>query len=230
MKSIIVIYRDSKTSRAYTYAQVRATAIQFGQGLKDNWDWRKGHVLALYTPNSIDVPSVIWGCHWAGGVVSPANPAYNVEELAFQLKDAGARGLVTQKACLNTARKACRAVGLPESRIILIGDERDETQQFKHFTSMRNQSEATRYRRAKINPKTDLAFLVYSSGTTGYPKGVMLSHTNIVSNILMLVVGEEGRLSWNNSQDGSGDRALAFLPFFHIYGAFMMQRLRIYIC
>ncbi|KAI9882602.1 MAG: hypothetical protein M1823_005649 [Watsoniomyces obsoletus] len=213
-----VIYRDSKTSRAYTYAQVRAASIQFGQGLKDNWDWRKGHVLALYTPNSIDVPSVIWGCHWAGGIVSPANPGYNVEELAFQLKDAGAKGIVTQKACLSTARKACRAVGLPESRIILIGDERDETGQFKHFSSMRNNSEATRYRRAKINPKTDLAFLVYSSGTTGYPKGVMLSHTNIVSNILMLVVGEAGHLSWNNGEDGSGDRALAFLPFFHIYG------------
>ena len=215
---MVVIYCDSGASRSYTYAQVRSTAIEFGQGLKDNWDWGKGDVLALYTPNDVDLPAVIWGCHWAGGVISPANPAYRAEELAFQLKDAGAKGLVTQKKFLDTAREACAAAGLSERRIILIGDDRDATRTFMHVTSMRNLSGVTRYRRARIDPKTDLAFLVYSSGTTGYPKGVMLTHTNIVSNILMLVVAEGNNLTWNGGMDGRGDRIIALLPFFHIYG------------
>lgn len=162
-----VIYTDPDTSRSYTYAQVRSTALDFGKGLKALWDWKKGDVLALYTPNSIDIPPIIWGTHWAGGIISPANPGYNVEELAFQLKDSGAKALATQKPFLENARKACKQVGIEEDRIILLGDQRDETAHFKHFLNVRNISGASRYRRSKVDPKKDLAFLVYSSGTTG---------------------------------------------------------------
>jgi 4-coumarate--CoA ligase len=190
---------------------VRSTALDFGKGLKSLWDWKKGDVLALYTPNCIDTPALIWGTHWAGGIISPANPGYTSSELAFQLKDSGAKALATQKPFLKSAQEACKEVGIPEDRIILIGEEKDESARFKHFLNVRNTSGTARYRRTKVDPKKDLAFLVYSSGTTGYPKGVMLSHENIVSNLMMGKIGEGGHLSWK------GDRILAFLPFFHIY-------------
>lgn len=159
----------------------------------------------------------MWGTLWAGGIISPANPGYTANELAYQLKDSGAKALATQKAFLQVAQEACRKVGIPDDRIILIGDERDNTAKFKHFTNIRNISGATRYRRAKFDPHKDIAFLAYSSGTTGLPKGVMLSHRNIVSNLLMLEAGEAGNLSWKGGKDGKGDKILAFLPFFHIY-------------
>ncbi|KAF2842849.1 acetyl-CoA synthetase-like protein [Patellaria atrata CBS 101060] len=214
-----VIYIDSVTKRSYSYAQVKETAITFGTGLKALFSWRKGDVLALYTPNSIDTPAVTWGTHWAGGVLSPANPGYTAEELAYQLKDSGAKALITQLPFLTTARQAARMVGLGDDRIILIGDQRDPTGAIKHFTSIRNISGATRYRRTKVKePKEDLAFLVYSSGTTGKPKGVMLTHGNIVANIMMIAVTEGTNVSWKGGQDGKGDKILAFLPFFHIYG------------
>ena len=213
-----VIFRDADTARSYTYAEVKNTAIEFGKGLKSVWEWQKGDVLGLFTPNCVDTPAVIWGCLWAGGIISPANPGYTVEELAFQLKDSGAKGLVTQKAFLEIARKAAGQVGIPRSRVILIGDEKDESRRFKHFSSIRNMAGTNRYRRTKLDPKKDLAFLVYSSGTTGHPKGVMLSHENIVANILQGKAGESGNLTWDGGHDGNGDSILAFLPFFHIYG------------
>ncbi|KAK3712553.1 hypothetical protein LTR37_008996 [Vermiconidia calcicola] len=205
-----LIFRDPYTSRGYTYGQVKQTASDFGKGLKVQWDWQKGDVLALFTPNNIDTPAVIWGTHFAGGIVSPANPGYTVEELAFQLKDSGAKAIVTQVPQLQNVLAAAQKAGIPEDRIILLGDQRDKESRFKHFTSIRSTSGTARYRRAKVDPDNDLAFIVYSSGTTGHPKGVMLSHRNIVANVLQLANTET-----NMSTE---DKILAFLPFFHIYG------------
>ncbi|KAF1973960.1 4-coumarate-CoA ligase-like protein [Bimuria novae-zelandiae CBS 107.79] len=213
-----VIYVDPYTKRSYTYAQVKATAIEFGQGLKALWDWQKGDVLALYTTNCIDTPSVTWGCHWAGGVLSPANPAYTVEELVFQLKDSGAKAIVTQMAFIKNAQEAATQVGIPLDRVIVMGDQRDPSFMVKHFTSIRKTAGSAHYRRTKAKPNDDLAFLVYSSGTTGHPKGVMLTHRNIVSNTIMLKASEGGHMSSTGGPTGEGDKILAFLPFFHIYG------------
>lgn len=192
--------------------------MEFAKGLKATYDWHKGDVLALFTPNSIDTPVLMWGTLWAGGSVSPANPAYTVDELSFQLKNAGAKVLATQTSVLPVATEAAKRVGIPTDHIILVGDGRDPNARVKHFTSVRNISRATRYRKQKITPDTDVAFLVYSSGTTGVPKGVMLSHRNIIANILQQVVGECNKLTWDGGLDGQGDRVLSFLPFYHIYG------------
>ena len=204
------MYIDADTNRKYTRGEVKTIATDFGKGLKANWEWKKQDVLALYTPNNIDVPAVMWGVHWAGGIVSPANPGYTVDELAFQLKDSGAKALCTQWQCLENAVKAAEMVGMPMDRIILLGDKRDPQARFKHFTSIRLTGGSSRWRRTKSKPDDDLAFLVYSSGTTGYPKGVMLTHRNIVSNVLMLEAAE--------MELTPKDRLIAFLPFFHIYG------------
>ncbi|KAL9052179.1 MAG: hypothetical protein Q9162_005574 [Coniocarpon cinnabarinum] len=196
-----VILRDAHTGRSYTWQETKNTAVEFG----------KGDVLALFTPNCVDTPPVMWGTHWAGGLISPANSAYTVDELAYQLKDCGAKGIVTQMPLLDTVLKAAKLVNIGEDRIILMGDEKDTTYKFKHFTSVRNLAGTSRYRKSKVDAKNDLAFLPYSSGTTGRPKGVMLTHTNVLSNMLQNHANE-GR--WMTPKD----KMLAFLPFFHIYG------------
>ncbi|KAK4905948.1 hypothetical protein LTR49_024834 [Elasticomyces elasticus] len=87
-----------------------------------------------------------------------------------------------------------------------------------HFTSFLRRPPVTQHpQRIATDPGKDLSFLVYSSGTTGRPKGVMLSHRNIVANVLMLSVTEGAELSYEGGADGRGDRILAFLPFSHIY-------------
>ena len=110
------------------------------------WDWQKGDVLGLFTPNCIDFPPIVWGSHYAGGIVSPANPGYRVDELAFQLKDSGAKALVTQLPVLKVALEAAKRVGIPEDRIILMGDERDPENRIKHFSSVRNVEATFGYR------------------------------------------------------------------------------------
>jgi 4-coumarate--CoA ligase len=200
------------SDRKYTFAEVKAHATSFGEGLRDIWDWQKNDVLALYAPNDIDIPPVIYGTFFAGGVVTPANPGYSADELAYQLENAGAKALVTTKQFLSTALKAAKKVGIENDRVILIGAEMDSTHHVKHWTSICRLSKSTRYRRRKAKPDTDLAFLAYSSGTTGLPKGVMLTHTNIVSDLLM-IQGSVGK--WYSSSE---DKFLGVLPFFHIYG------------
>jgi acyl-CoA synthetase (AMP-forming)/AMP-acid ligase II len=217
---VAVILHDPYASRSYTYGQLKQAATDFGKGLRSLWDWQKGDVLGIYSPNNIDVPAVIWGTHYAGGIVSPANPGYTAEELAFQLRDSGAVALVTEVPQLKIALQAAKMVGIPENRIILIGDQRDPEGRFKHFTSIRNISGTERYRRVKVNPDKDLAFLVYSSGTTGKPKGVMLSHRNIVANVLQGLAYEP--------QLTEKDNILAFLPFFHIYGLTCILHFSVY--
>lgn len=61
---------------------------------------------------------------------------------------------------------------------------------------------------------------------TGLPKGVMLTHRNIVANLLMIEAGEGGNLTWNGGRNGQGDQILGFLPFFHIYGTLSSAFLR----
>jgi 4-coumarate--CoA ligase len=210
--STSVIYRALNPSRYYTHATVKSTALAFGEGLRDTWDWQKGDILTIYALNDIDIPPVVYGALHAGGVVSPANPSYSAEELAFMLSDSGASSIVTQKALLPVAVKAAKIAKLPNDRIILLGEERDPEVRFKHFTSIRKTSATSRYRRRKLNPDRDLAFLAYSSGTTGLPKGVMLSHRNIVADVLMLTGCMGKYYSWDK------DKFLGVLPFFHIYG------------
>lgn len=210
---LLVIYRDlNNPDRKYTISEVKSAATAFGEGLCNLWDWERQDVLAIYAPNDIDFAPVVYGTFFAGGIVSPANPGYSPEELAFQLKNSGAKALATTNQFLSGAKKAAQEANIPEDRIILIGSEKDDSHQTKHWTNIRQASRSSRYRRRKMDHEKDLAFLVYSSGTTGLPKGVMLSHRNIIAD-LCLIKGSVGH--YYSSGD---DKILGVLPFFHIYG------------
>lgn len=220
LTSLLEIYVDAATKRSYTWSQVRDAAVQFGLGLRSQWGFKKGDVLGFFSPNSVDYAPVFFGVHYVGGAVSTSNPTYTAKELAFQMKDSGVKGIVTQMPMLAVAREAARAIGLPEDRIILLGDGRDPGGKFKHFTEIKHTGPpgSLDVAQARVDPKKDLCFLVYSSGTTGLPKGVQLTHVNIVSNLAQLEhVDRFNGLHHYGGADGKGDKQLAILPFFHVY-------------
>lgn len=212
-----ILTDGEQPSRSYNYAQLRTAATDFGRGLKALWRWRRGDVLAFYTPNDVDTPALTCGVLWAGGVASPANPLYTVDELSHQLVDAGARALVTQVEFLPRAREAARRAGIPEKRIILLGPRLDPDGKVRHWTSIRPTAYTSWYAKTKVDPKRDLAFLVYSSGTTGLPKGVRLTHYNVVANLIQNDQMDGHHLKPYGGPGGRGDRMLGVLPFFHIY-------------
>ncbi|EME78790.1 uncharacterized protein MYCFIDRAFT_43581 [Pseudocercospora fijiensis CIRAD86] len=218
-----VLFHDTNSTRKYPYGHLRTTALTFGQSLCTEWKWQKKDVLAIFSPNDIDFPAVVLGCLWAAGTVTTANPAYTAAELTTQLQDSGAKALVTHPACLKTALEAAKRSGIPQNRIILLGGS-GGNQELKHFTAIRSFSFLGRGNIARpctIDPKNDIAFLVYSSGTTGKPKGVMLSHRNLVVNCLQVDTAW-GQFLSSGTQTGEGARSILFLPMYHIYGLMVL--------
>ncbi|OJJ45318.1 hypothetical protein ASPZODRAFT_143959 [Penicilliopsis zonata CBS 506.65] len=206
-----VILADVYSGRSFTFHDLQRRSLHVGHILRRRFGWHKGDVLSLVCGNSIDTPAIIWGVLAIGGIASPLNPNLPADQLAFYLQDSGAKAVVTQKAQYPAVLQACQKVGLATDRIIVI-DDPTQASLFQCAASALPDAAAVAAHRPPVeDPQKEVAVLVYSSGTTGLPKGVMLSHTNIVINLLQLAAVDDGYLTHRDS-------ALAFLPFFHIYG------------
>ncbi|MFE4855699.1 AMP-binding protein [Streptomyces sp. NPDC056670] len=193
---------DPSGATAITYAQIDVWHRKLAAALAAS-GLCKGDVLALHSPNSILYPVVFHGASRAGAAVTTVHPLSTPEEFAKQLKDSSARWIVTVSPLLETARRAAELVGGIEE--IFVCDRAEGHRSVVHDLVTSDAPEPA----VTFDPAEDIAVLPYSSGTTGVPKGVMLTHRNIATNLAQLhpLVPMV-----------SGDRILAVLPFFHIYG------------
>ncbi|MEV2217095.1 4-coumarate--CoA ligase family protein [Streptomyces sp. NPDC050997] len=163
---------------------------------------RKGDVLALHSPNTIAFPTAFYAATRAGASVTTVHPLATPEEFAKQLTDSAARWIITVSPLLEAARGAAELAGGVQE-IFVCDSAPGHRSLIDMLASTAPEPQLT------IDPAEDVAALPYSSGTTGIPKGVMLTHRQIATNLAQL----EPVLS-----NGPGDRILAVLPFFHIYG------------
>jgi PAS domain S-box-containing protein len=196
---------DGDTGISMTYTEVLAGVRRVAAGLAAR-GLRKGDVCAIYSPNVSEYAVVFYGIVMAGGIVTPINPQYSATELTHQLRDSGARFLVTHPKLRRPALRGARLAGIEE--VFSIGTAAGTTP-LATLTSGGH-----RVPRIAVDPVADIAALPYSSGTTGLAKGVMLTHFNIVANLQQMTAVE---------RIDSSEVLVATLPFYHIYGMIMVM-------
>ena len=202
---------DGPSGRTLTYRGWADGVRRVATGLAAR-GFGKGDVFAIYSPNVPEYAVAFHAVSLAGGINTTISPLYTVSELSEQLRDSGARYLVTVPGCFEKAEQAARESGVRE--VFVFG----ETERGTPFGSLFAAECAPPA--VQIDPREDLVVIPYSSGTTGLPKGVMLTHYNLVANILQSagVVGLR-----------EDDILLGVLPFFHIYGMTVIMNLALHV-
>ncbi|TNY22491.1 amp dependent CoA ligase [Rhodotorula diobovata] len=226
---------DAASSRQYTYEDARARTDDlarafYAKGLKE------GDTLLVFSPNDIDYGPAVWATFRNGGVASCANPAYMPAELAHQIdtvhKHHPVKLMLVHPDAIETAVKACENAKFSTEMIVLIRPPLAESPANTKslaagfptlddlVASTREQPLPPRFSLKPDEARTRLAFLSFSSGTTGVPKAVMIPHAAVIANVL------QDALHWErttpfvpyDAKAKKGDVIMGALPFYHIYG------------
>ena len=211
---------DAATGETWTYKQLKQNIIQFSNGLYDQ-GVRQHSVLGIYSSNCLEYSTVVYACSVLGAVCCLINPVYTDNELLHHLNDSGASHLFTQSAKVDIVHK----VQSKANKLKHIFTFDNNNKSLKTFADVLNQGKsqgASMLHEGKIDPVNDIQILPYSSGTTGLAKGVMLTHYNLLSNVLQfndsryLDVGEPGEV------------LNCVLPLYHIYAASCIMNMGLY--
>src|SRR5215472_10658689 len=168
---------------------------------------RPGETVGIFLPNCWEFGVAFHAALMAGAIPTTLNPTYREREVRYQLENADAVALVTDGSLLS----GIGLRGLPSLRSVYTvrtpGPGGSEA-----FDSLFENARGARLPSPTSDPREALATLPYSSGTTGLPKGVMLSHYNLVTNVYQtLVPREHGAIA-------EDEVLLCFIPLYHIYG------------
>ena len=161
--------------RRLSYAEFDAAADSFGAALAASLQFRRGERCVLFIDNRIEAAIGIFGTLRAGGVFSVLNPSTKAAKLAWVLNDCEASVLVTQASLLSVARVAAAQVPSVRRIIVVDGESDGACLNWAHFMAAASGSVV-----GAPGIDIDLAMLVYTSGSTGQPKGVMMTHRNMV--------------------------------------------------
>ncbi|XP_054782543.1 peroxisomal OPC-8:0-CoA ligase 1-like isoform X2 [Prosopis cineraria] len=195
---------DSSTNQTISYGELRSSTYSLASGLYHGIGIRKGDVVFVLAPNSILYPTLCLAVLSIGAILTTANPLNTASEIAKQVKDSGAKLAISAPEEM----KKLTPTGVP---IILTIRSSDGL-----MVSVEELMEGCLDNNPEDLPKvqlvqSDTAAILYSSGTTGMSKGVVLTHANIISIISLLVWSADVTSSQN-------DVFLGFIPIFHIYG------------
>jgi acyl-CoA synthetase (AMP-forming)/AMP-acid ligase II len=198
---------DGPSGRQLTYGALLDGVKRAASALRRR-GFKKGDVMAIFSPNLPEYPIAFHAVASLGGIVTTLNSLYTPRELAGQLKDSGARFLLTVPPFMDRASEAIKGLNIDE--VFVFGQAAGATPFAELVAQPPEPFEV------EIDPANDVVALPYSSGTTGMAKGVMLTHRNLVANVLQ---AEQA------IHLGEGDRVLGVMPFYHIYGMTVIMNL-----
>jgi long-chain acyl-CoA synthetase len=220
--------------RKYSYAEMAATVRRVARGLQDK-GIGKGDQIGLFLPNVPQYIAAYYGALAAGATVVNFSPLYTVDELAHQVADSGTSILITVSAAalLPTAMKVLDNSSLKELIVGSISEALPKAKGWAYRLFKRNEiaalpsdSRVSYYAELIANigdyavqpcmPEKDIAQLQYTGGTTGTPKGAMLSHQNITANARQINMLDPHSRN-NQPNEPLDDRILGVLPFFHVF-------------
>ena len=194
-----VVLIDGPTGRSLTAAAFMDQVKRLAGGLTEQ-GLGVGKTIALMGPNMPEYCVIFHGVAFAGGTITTLNPGYTASEVAHQLADANADILITVADFVGTAKS-----GAGDRQVIVIG-----TPEYDALFGQPLEAQVP------IDLDAHTVVLPYSSGTTGLPKGVMLSHRNLVVNVDQTIIAGDFQ---------PGEVTAGFLPLFHIYGMTVLMNL-----
>ena len=201
---------NGTTGQSYTFTQLERAIKRAALGLYKR-GFAKGDVFAIYSPNLPEYIIAFHAISLAGGTITTINPLYTPEEIHHQLVDSGAKFIITISQFLDHAQAAVLDTKVKE---IFTFDGAKDSTPFAEL--LREEGDIPKI---DFHPAEDLLALPYSSGTTGFPKGVMLTHRNIVANLVQCASIKNYHIV------NVEDRVIGVLPFFHIYGMVVVMNM-----
>ncbi|GAC1349520.1 MAG: long-chain-fatty-acid--CoA ligase [Ktedonobacteraceae bacterium] len=203
-----IIYHDL----ILTYREVVSMVNCIANGLQ-NMGFKKGDRICLLMTNRPEYIVTLIAAASIGVVFSPMNPGYKEREISYQLENSEASGILVQRELLPQLQSVLSEKSFPHLKHILVTGDRvpESMPNAIPFAQLMRSSSPKRPQHVNVS-SNDLLALPYSSGTTGFPKGTMLTHRNLASNNLQFTTALRVNIT---------DVALLFLPFYHIYGVML---------
>src|SRR5215469_13800972 len=203
-----IIYHDLML----TYREVVSMVNCIANGL-DKLGLKKGDRICLLMANRPEYTVTFIAAASMGIVVSPMNPAYKEREIAYQLENSEAKAILIQPELLPLLQIVLTQKELPALEYIIVTGDRapEDLPDAIPFAKLLRESSSKHPRHVEVSGD-DLVALPYSSGTTGFPKGTLLTHRNLTTNNLQFTTALRTNFT---------DVALIFLPFYHIYGVML---------
>ncbi|EWG55385.1 hypothetical protein FVEG_13392 [Fusarium verticillioides 7600] len=205
-------FHDSDTGEFLSFHDVKFIAIIVSTILYQDYDVRPGQKIAIIGQNSIWYPVAMLAASRLGAVVTLLPPGSMEDDLVYFLGTSKTTLVFTDEGAINEVTAACKAIGLSARNILRLGGSKDETNSLQNLRQrgelLYPSSYATSWE-PKYNEASPCAFLSWSSGTTGKPKAVQISHANIISQLRQITA-----LTPSNRRR----RVLGVLPFYHITG------------
>ncbi|XP_053608423.1 probable 4-coumarate--CoA ligase 1 [Plodia interpunctella] len=199
------------SDRGYEYGMLRMMIERCANALLGPVRLSPGERIGLILPNIPEFAALIYGAMRAGLVVTFANPLYTADEVKRQFSDCNVKAIATIEMFMPVAKEV--GASLPDYKgTIWVGGEDDSTQGIFGLRSLLMGDHKADLPTVNAD---DVCLIPYSSGTTGMPKGVMLTHKNLVSNIKQVQVP---KIMKYGGEKGKCDVVLTVPPFFHIYG------------